>query len=267
MSLVTQDVAILPPLDSSSPVTNGEANLLPGQGRTLQPTTPRHSQPRTARQTAGRRGQSQDATGQQPRGVQSRAPTPAYLPCRNVRRGCRPPATVLRPGAHRSAKPSSKARKGGAGRWRDLSPPHQVWESRRKLTILGIQRGHFRGNQSHPIFFSFCRRTTWRHHSCSLTIPSTARIAPACPCANEKDCMATTRVIRRFGDTSMADVGLMGGKNASLGEMCREIILTVPRADSHLAPGRRFYPTGCPLSSRGARAGGSPSDLLAALTR
>jgi hypothetical protein len=32
----------------------------------------------------------------------------------------------------------------------------------------------------------------------------------------ERDAMATTRFIRWFGDIPMADVGVVGGKNASL---------------------------------------------------
>jgi pyruvate, water dikinase len=36
--------------------------------------------------------------------------------------------------------------------------------------------------------------------------------------------MAGSRFIRWFCDISIADVGLVGGKNASLGEMLRELV-------------------------------------------
>ena len=54
--------------------------------------------------------------------------------------------------------------------------------------------------------------------------------------------MATTRFIRWFRDITMADVGLVGGKNASLGEMCRELIprgLSVPNGFAITAEGYR----------------------------
>ena len=52
--------------------------------------------------------------------------------------------------------------------------------------------------------------------------------------------MATTRFIRWFRDITMADVGLVGGKNASLGEMCRELIprgISVPNGFAITAAG------------------------------
>jgi pyruvate,water dikinase len=54
--------------------------------------------------------------------------------------------------------------------------------------------------------------------------------------------MATTRFIRWFCDISMADVGLVGGKNASLGEMCRELVprgINVPNGFAITAEGYR----------------------------
>ena len=54
--------------------------------------------------------------------------------------------------------------------------------------------------------------------------------------------MATTRFIRWFRDITMADVGLVGGKNASLGEMCRELIprgISVPNGFAVTAAGYR----------------------------
>ena len=55
--------------------------------------------------------------------------------------------------------------------------------------------------------------------------------------------MATTRFIRWFRDITMADVGLVGGKNASLGEMCRELIprgISVPNGFAITAAGYRY---------------------------
>ncbi len=54
--------------------------------------------------------------------------------------------------------------------------------------------------------------------------------------------MATTRFIRWFRDITMADVGVVGGKNASLGEMCRELIprgINVPNGFAITAEGYR----------------------------
>jgi pyruvate,water dikinase len=54
--------------------------------------------------------------------------------------------------------------------------------------------------------------------------------------------MATTRFIRWFRDITMADVGLVGGKNASLGEMYRELIprgISVPNGFATTADGYR----------------------------
>ena len=54
--------------------------------------------------------------------------------------------------------------------------------------------------------------------------------------------MATLRFIRWFRDITMADVGLVGGKNASLGEMCRELIprgINVPNGFAITADGYR----------------------------
>jgi len=54
--------------------------------------------------------------------------------------------------------------------------------------------------------------------------------------------MATARFIRWFRDITMADVGLVGGKNASLGEMCRELIpcgISVPNGFAITAAGYR----------------------------
>jgi pyruvate,water dikinase len=54
--------------------------------------------------------------------------------------------------------------------------------------------------------------------------------------------MAATRFIRWFHDISMADVGLVGGKNASLGELCRELSprgISVPNGFAITAAGYR----------------------------
>jgi pyruvate,water dikinase len=54
--------------------------------------------------------------------------------------------------------------------------------------------------------------------------------------------MAITRFIRWFRDITMADVGVAGGKNASLGEMCRELIprgISVPNGFAITAEGYR----------------------------
>ena len=54
--------------------------------------------------------------------------------------------------------------------------------------------------------------------------------------------MAGSHFIRWFHDITMADVGLVGGKNASLGEMCRELIprgISVPNGFAITAEGYR----------------------------
>jgi hypothetical protein len=198
MSLVTQDVAMLPPLDSSSPVTNGGANLLPGQGRTLQPTTPRHSQSCTPRQTARRRDQSQDATGQKSRGAQSLAPTPPFPQCRTVRHCRRPPAACLRRVAPRSARALPATRKGGAGAGATCHLPArcgnsggnpQYWESSARifseiriipaffLSVAGRHSGivlaHSRFRQRRALCWRIRARmkgTVWRQHVYSLVL-------------------------------------------------------------------------------------------------
>jgi len=122
-------------------------------------------------------------------------------------------ATLSQASVLRGVACGANGRRGGAG---VTSPPRQGWKSRKHIRNIGNTARVFPEMSSAP---EFSLSGAGRHLGIALAFHAGNGAQGAGGSARMKgESMATPRFIRWLRDITMADVGVVGGKNASLGE-------------------------------------------------